>query len=254
MTSIEDLTDGIRNIGLNQGFITLSQKGKPQLHYDSYFYRQNGKPTKHGKFNWRCIVNNCTASCSTYSNCIGVNVLIAAVNNTHQHSTSPTKLAKLERRRIIGVKATMADEKPRKILNDYIQDNYVGKFITQKIGRGRGRKEIQVFKEAQFPIKLWNVNQRTHESIPRTNNFVESWHKAFSNMLNKHPLIYSLINSFISEQKRVESSLLKLKTGIEYKRKPKYVLLDNRIKSILKSYDKNNIEEILIYLSLLMKY
>ncbi|CAF1096296.1 unnamed protein product [Brachionus calyciflorus] len=73
-------------------------------------------------------------------------------------------------------------------------------------------------------------------------------------MLSKHPLVYSLEDSFIKEQKRVEFEMIKLKTGIVYKRRQKYQLLDERIQIILSNYSKENIEETLINLSLFMKY
>ncbi|RNA06829.1 hypothetical protein BpHYR1_018276 [Brachionus plicatilis] len=48
-------------------------------------------------------------------------------------------------------------------------------------------------------------------------------------ILNKHPLIYSLVYSLIKEQKRTDNELVRLKTGVIYKRKPKYLLLDEPI-------------------------
>lgn len=58
-------------------------------------------------------------------------------------------------------------------------------------------------------------------------------------MLKSHPLIYSLIDEFRKEQKKTEDSLIKLKTGIEYKRKPEYILLDERLQNIIKEYKKS---------------
>ncbi|RNA04435.1 hypothetical protein BpHYR1_052028 [Brachionus plicatilis] len=62
------------------------------------------------------------------------------------------------------------------------------KFVLEKAGRGRGRKEVEVFKVPLFAVKLWNVNSRVMDCLPRTNNNVESCLNAFSNILNKHPL------------------------------------------------------------------
>ena len=87
------------------------------------------------------------------------------------------------------------------------------------------------------------------DCLPRTNNYVETWHNAFSNILNKHPLIYSLVDSFINEQKKVE----RLKTGFIHKRRPKYMLLDDRIKKIL-SNKKDKIEDTLRLLSFIMRF
>ncbi|CAF0986321.1 unnamed protein product [Brachionus calyciflorus] len=125
---------------------------------------------------------------------------------------------------------------------EYIEDIYFGKNMIEKVGRGRGRKEVLVFKEPLFSVSLWNVNSRVVDCLPRT-NFVESWHNAFSNKLIKHPLVCSLVDSFIKEQKKADSDLIKIKTGLVNKRRPKYRLLDNRIKVILSNYSINNIEE-----------
>ncbi|CAF1075866.1 unnamed protein product, partial [Brachionus calyciflorus] len=62
----------------------------PQWRYatDGYYNRINGKQTKEGKFNWRCVEANCTASCSTYSNNVAENVILTSIKDTHFHGTS----------------------------------------------------------------------------------------------------------------------------------------------------------------------
>ena len=107
-------------------------------------------------------------------------------------------------------------------------------------GRGKNKRSVLVHKDPLFSIKLWNLNSRIHECLPRTNNFVEAWHNAFSRMLSKHPLVYSLIDTFRLEQKKNEEIIIQLKTGIVYKRPPKYIVLDNRIQEIMKEYSLEN--------------
>lgn len=41
-------------------------------------------------------------------------------------------------------------------------------------------------------------------------------------MLRCHPSVYALIDAFRKEQRRTESNLVLLKTGVTYKRKPEY--------------------------------
>ncbi|CAF0799222.1 unnamed protein product [Brachionus calyciflorus] len=151
------------------------------------------------------------------------------------------------------IQSKIVDEKI-KTFYKYIEDNYVGSFVETKTGRGRGVKYIKTYKEPFISIRLWNVYSRINECLPRTNNFVESWHNAFSSMLNKHPLVYSLIDSFIKEQNKVESDLVKLKTGLVYKRKSKYVMLDERIKSVISGDDKDKIEDFLKNFSFIINY
>jgi hypothetical protein len=91
-----------------------------------------------------------------------------------------------------------------------------------------------------FSIDMWSVYSRILEMISRTNNFTESWHNIFSSMMGKHPLVYSLVDSFRKEQKMTEDTLIRLNVGIAYKRKPAYVLLDEQLIFAAKSYSKES--------------
>ena len=73
-------------------------------------------------------------------------------------------------------------------------------------------------------------------------------------MLKNHPSIYALVDAFRKEQKKTENTLIKLKTGIVYKRKPEYVILDERLKIILSTYDKKHFETFFENISLVLKY
>ena len=141
---------------------------------------------------------------------------------------------------------------------DYVEEYYVGKNEIQETVRGKNKKMVTVFKPLLFKVDLWSVYSRVNECIPRTNNFCEAWHNAFGviylfyslikfyfcfyfkSMLNKHPLIYSLIDSFRTEDKKMQDLHVQLKTGFVYKRKPKYVQLDDRIKEVLKFYEEDD--------------
>ncbi|RNA11628.1 hypothetical protein BpHYR1_008455 [Brachionus plicatilis] len=54
----------------------------------------------------------------------------------------------------------------------YIEDGYVSKHVKEKVGRGRG-KEILIFKEPLFSVKLWNVHSHV-KCMHRNNNSVEN--------------------------------------------------------------------------------
>lgn len=63
-----------------------------------------------------------------------------------------------------------------------MKETWIGYDITKKSGRGRGvRVETENVKPL-FEIDLWNLTNRIKDCLPRTNNFVEAWHNAFSNM------------------------------------------------------------------------
>ncbi|CAF1124763.1 unnamed protein product [Brachionus calyciflorus] len=201
MHSLDEVSDQLeRSLNLNTGFISMSQKGAPQLHFNGQFYRINSKPNKDGKINWRF-----------------------SLKDIHNHATSPTKLYNLERRRKIRTKAENSDERPRKIINE-LDDNY------------ESISDEQIANIPSFEADRLFIN-RTKKNKPRTNNSVESWHNAFSSILNKHPMVYLLVNSLVNEKKRTETELVKLRTGIVHKRKSKYLLLDEIIQEIVKSYN-----------------
>ncbi|CAF1007265.1 unnamed protein product [Brachionus calyciflorus] len=57
-------------------------------------------------------------------------------------------------------------------------------------------------------------------------------------MLTNHPSIYTLIYALINEQIMIEAKMVKLKTGVVYRRKPKYILEDERLRNLLSGYEK----------------
>ncbi len=125
---------------------------------------------------------------------------------------------------------------------EYFERNYVGGIEDPKKKRGRQPKVPRPveYREPMFSIDMWSVYSRILEMISRTNNFTESWHNIFSSMMGKHPLVYSLVDSFRKEQKMTEDTLIRLNVGIAYKRKPAYVLLDEQLIFAAKSYSKES--------------
>ena len=73
-------------------------------------------------------------------------------------------------------------------------------------------------------------------------------------MLKSHSSIYSLIDAFRKEQRRTEHNLVLLKTGVNYKRKPEYEKLDERLKNVLLTYDKTKVLEFYDNISLILLY
>jgi (p)ppGpp synthase/HD superfamily hydrolase len=101
---------------------------------------------------------------------------------------------------------------------------------------------------------MWNVHSRVKDGLSRSTNYCESWHNAFTSTLAKHPLFYALVDALRKEQKKTESEILKLQTGIVHKRKTKYVLLDERIQNVLSRYSIEKFEDFYENLSLILKY
>jgi hypothetical protein len=52
-----------------------------------------------------------------------------------------------------------------------------------------------------FPIELWNCHASVLGDLPKTNNAVEGWHRAFSSLLNaQHPSIWKFIDGLKEDQ------------------------------------------------------
>ncbi|CAF1127107.1 unnamed protein product [Brachionus calyciflorus] len=86
-----------------------------------------------------------------------------------------------------------------------------------------------------FKISLWNVNDRVTKDLPKTNNYCESWHYSFTDILNTHPLIYELIDKLRNEQNRTEKNVIKIKTG--QGKSKNLAKEDVQIQNILSNYD-----------------
>ncbi len=73
---------------------------------------------------------------------------------------------------------------------EYFENNYVGAIKKTRT------KTLRL--EPLF--NYWSVYKRISHNIPRTTNFVESWHNSLGKNLKKHPIVYSLANSLRQEQ------------------------------------------------------
>ena len=100
--------------------------------------------------------------------------------------------------------------------------------------RQRGRRRGVV-----FPIPLWNVYDRIHEDLPRTNNSVEGWHNAFNLRVGvSHPTVRKLVEKIQKEQADNELLLQQVRAGAHV-RAPKriYRQLDGRLVDIVEHID-----------------
>ena len=106
------------------------------------------------------------------------------------------------------------------------------------------RKRIKDSQEARFPIKTWNLYDRTLNSLPGTNNDVESWHSCFTQ--DTHLQFKNL-----DQNRVVEADVLFIDTGreIRYKckrRKEK----ESRIYTMVSSYKDHSRLKFLEFMSL----
>ena len=95
---------------------------------------------------------------------------------------------------------------------------------------------------------MWNVYSRVVEDLPRSNNSIEGWHRAFNNRVSiKHPTLTKLAQCIIREQSKFELDIERIRIGQEPKPKRKeYANLDARLKRVVSTY---NVESISDYLA-----
>ena len=121
-------------------------------------------------------------------------------------------------------------------MSDYVNNYFENKFIGS-IDQKTGKRKLPI-----FPIKLWSVYQRVLDGLPRTNNSIEAWHKAFSAAIKSHTLVAKLIEKFKKEQNRTETKSIQLTVdGEEEVRRKSQVRKDKRLFEIVRACDESNI-------------
>lgn len=123
----------------------------------------------------------------------------------------------------------LSEQAPRELqpVYDYWEDNYIGR-------QRRNRRSAPL-----FGIPLWNVHDRIGSDLPRTNNSVEGWHRAFQQTLGcHHPTIYKLMEQLRAEQDFVEQKIQRHVDGFRAQpsTKSKYVQLSRRLQAVTATY------------------
>ena len=110
-------------------------------------------------------------------------------------------------------------------------------FFFSFLGAGR--------KKPQFDHKLWNIHDRVINGIPRSNNSVEGWHKAFASRVSiNHPTIIKLAEKIRREQSKFEIDIAKILQGHQIKTKKKcYRELDERITRLVNAYNSTQLDQ-----------
>ena len=100
----------------------------------------------------------------------------------------------------------------------------------------------------RYAIEIWNVYDRVIRDLPRSNNSIEGWHRAFNNRVSiKHPSVTKLAQCILREQSKFELDIERIRVGQEPKPKKRiYATLDARLKRVVTTY---NIESISDYLA-----
>jgi hypothetical protein len=122
-------------------------------------------------------------------------------------------------------------------LTDYFEDTWIGRPNKRRTRR-----------PPTFSLALWNQYDVTLADLPKTNNSVEGWHRAFSSFLGAfNPTISRLIDIIKKEQGLMEIKINQLiVVQKQVAKKKKYTNTTTQIKKIVRSYNERNHNEYLI--------
>jgi hypothetical protein len=124
-------------------------------------------------------------------------------------------------------------------VTDALLGDFLSYFETTWIGvvqRGRRRRPL-------FNIELWNVNDRVQNDLPRTNNSIEGWHRAFSRRVAiTHPTLRRLVIKIRKEQSVTELIIAQNSAGVRVEPPRKcYRILNDRLKALVADFDEDDI-------------
>lgn len=121
-------------------------------------------------------------------------------------------------------------------LIDYFEDNWIGRLDR----RGRRRPP-------NFAISLWNCYDAIILDLPKTNNSVEGWHRAFCESVGAtYPNIWKFINTLKKEQMMTHLKIEQIIAGnLNNVQRRNYRDCAIRIKLIVEDYNNRNITDYL---------
>ena len=104
------------------------------------------------------------------------------------------------------------------------------------VQRGRRRNPT-------FPIDLWNVKDRAVDDLPRTNNYIEGWHKNFNMRVEiSHPSPRKLFLKIRREMSDFELFVEQYCAGISFRAtSPQYRDVNDRIKDLVIDINFNGV-------------
>ena len=93
-----------------------------------------------------------------------------------------------------------------------------------------------------FLLKVWNIHDRIADGLPKTNNAVEGWHRAFNRLVGAdHPSPFNLLAVIRKEQSHTENTHMQMQAGRQTQgSKSKYVQLARRFTALVNGYNQNN--------------
>ncbi|KAK7491962.1 hypothetical protein BaRGS_00016808, partial [Batillaria attramentaria] len=107
----------------------------------------------------------------------------------------------------------------------YFESTWLG--IVQ---RGRRRRP-------KFDVAMWNVYSRVEDNLPRTNNSVEGWQRAFDQRMSvTHPTLGRLVSKLRKEQASTELMIEQHAMGVRMRKNKQYEVVNTRLQALVARY------------------
>jgi len=120
---------------------------------------------------------------------------------------------------------------------DYrIVDNFVRDWIARDSLQNR---------DANFPVAYWNLCNRLHKDLSRTNNSMEAWHHIWGSHFPSHPILSAFVRRMLKEDEHWMQVLEDFELspgdairGRGIKRKEIYIEQDRNLRALYRKFDQ----------------
>ena len=131
-----------------------------------------------------------------------------------------------------------------KLLDEYFEDNYLERPARH------GQRHAP-----NFANEVWPMFQQSELGLPRTNNAVEGWYRAFQHTVgDTHPTVYILINSMQLEQSHTENLKAKIDAGQNVVRKNQtHVRVTAAIRRLVDNFNQQHCTGIIVHVQAFCK-
>ena len=119
---------------------------------------------------------------------------------------------------------------------DYFEDTWIGRRQTRQHRR-----------RPRFPHNMWNCYDTIIQELPKTNNSIEGWHRAFETQVSAdHPNIWKFVNAIQREQSLHELQIEQYVGGAEGPpTRKKHRDCAERIAALVRNFDERTLHDYL---------
>lgn len=125
---------------------------------------------------------------------------------------------------------------------DYFEETYIGMMniivnIKNIFHLFLGKlRSARVRRKPLFDIRFWSMHDRTTQSLMRTNNSAEAYHRRINSIFQcAHPTLWLFLQKLIDEENVMHADIVQINAGEAAKKKKLNERLEKRLINLLKS-------------------